>query len=608
MVSKRLGVKIEGARALREATGPADSPNTYCVCEILGKPRINITTQVINSTCDPVWEHTAELGDFLEADSLLFSIWEKDGLLGMGDALLGQASLSGAQALAGFEGELLLSGGAGDGAGAYVKVKVEPPPPGCPAAPRRGASPEPPSPGRARAAGRRSSEEAHGGGSLPRGRRAASEPPPGSVRAGRPTEKVCGPERFFYDRHSYTGTARFGAGGPRGASAGGPGGGAPEGAGPGGAAPQPAALPRCAPGRGSSFPRAGRAASEPPPGSTRCGGPTRRERGPERFFYETGRYTGTHQHGGPSTTETGPLQEVLVAGFAGASAAGNGKYRRHGELGGRSCFAKLDGGAFLYCLARRTWCIAPHLGAATRDAWATMEDGTASPPVGAWRVNGAASASGQPRVEAASHLRIAELEQVTRPSLRHGSTFCASSAHTHSRRMPCAMVDKASSMPRPASATQGACQHYEELTIAAKYRRGVLSYDFDGIGRSVPEADCPPLGGLPRPGLRPCISPSSTGSSKCSGRQVTRHHSCGPPPGAQVGSAAKSLPSPGGAATVYLPPVRLPLQFPHGCDDYQEAVPPCGSGLLHCRAEVRPLPRSRKLSDARARTLRLVVS
>lgn len=163
-----------------------------------------------------------------------------------------------------------------------------------------------------------------------------------------------------------------------------------------------------------------------------------------------------------------------MAGFAEPNEEGNGKYWSCGELGGRGCFEKREPKSFLYCLAQRTWCIAPKSGMAREEAWATMEASgfVAAPPVGEWRVN-SASASGKPRVEA-MNMRFAGLEEVTRPGLRRGGTYCYSSAHTYSNRSPASMVDKAlSSMPRPSSAPQGARHNYEKLTKAAMYRQGL---------------------------------------------------------------------------------------------------------------------------------------
>mmetsp|Transcript_46428 Transcript_46428/g.129190 ORF Transcript_46428/g.129190 Transcript_46428/m.129190 type:complete len:932 (-) Transcript_46428:17-2812(-) len=105
-------------------------PDTYCVCELEGKPS-KFQTPVANQSADPVWYHAGELVDFVPGDVVALSVFEK----GSGvadDELLGRSSLAvEAQHLGGRRTEVNLVAvpgrcrRAGFGAGFVGKPSVE---------------------------------------------------------------------------------------------------------------------------------------------------------------------------------------------------------------------------------------------------------------------------------------------------------------------------------------------------------------------------------------------------------------------------------------------------------------------------------------------------
>merc|ERR1719507_206217 len=89
-----LRITLVGAKGLRDAdwmpgTGTSDP---YCVCELLGKPDApRVETQVIKNTCDPVWNHEAELPVYTPGDTLVFKVYDQ--VFGKADDFLGSLTL-----------------------------------------------------------------------------------------------------------------------------------------------------------------------------------------------------------------------------------------------------------------------------------------------------------------------------------------------------------------------------------------------------------------------------------------------------------------------------------------------------------------------------------
>jgi hypothetical protein len=88
-------VHIIGAMGLRDADtflgqGASDP---YCICEVLGKPENRTQTPHIMDNCNPVWNHEGTFTHMLSADSMVFTVWDKDPSVKKDD-LLGTARLS----------------------------------------------------------------------------------------------------------------------------------------------------------------------------------------------------------------------------------------------------------------------------------------------------------------------------------------------------------------------------------------------------------------------------------------------------------------------------------------------------------------------------------
>jgi len=125
-MDQTLKITIASARGLRDADWMPGSGKSdpYCNCEIVGKKAPKIQTKVINNTCDPVWEHQAEMVGYSPGDVLLFKIYDQD--FGTQDDFLGKASIASEQFYpAGFEGELPLIN-AGKGIRAFLKIRIHP--------------------------------------------------------------------------------------------------------------------------------------------------------------------------------------------------------------------------------------------------------------------------------------------------------------------------------------------------------------------------------------------------------------------------------------------------------------------------------------------------
>jgi len=123
-----LRMVIVGARGLRDAdwvpgTGKSDP---YCTCEVLSRPEATkVQTSVINDTCEPTWDHEAEIAGFQPGDVLVFKVYDQD--LGKSD-FLGTVSLKSEQFYpGGFDGDVPLAD-AGKGIQAFLKLKIPPVP------------------------------------------------------------------------------------------------------------------------------------------------------------------------------------------------------------------------------------------------------------------------------------------------------------------------------------------------------------------------------------------------------------------------------------------------------------------------------------------------
>mmetsp|Transcript_34793 Transcript_34793/g.68688 ORF Transcript_34793/g.68688 Transcript_34793/m.68688 type:complete len:773 (+) Transcript_34793:38-2356(+) len=125
-MEQTLKVTIVSARGLRDADRMpgAGKSDPYCTCEVLGKKVPKIQTKVVNNTCDPVWEHQAQIVGFSPGDVLVFKLYDKD--IGKRDDFLGTAFMTTEQFYpTGFEGELPLSE-AGPGINAFLRIRIHP--------------------------------------------------------------------------------------------------------------------------------------------------------------------------------------------------------------------------------------------------------------------------------------------------------------------------------------------------------------------------------------------------------------------------------------------------------------------------------------------------
>lgn len=423
-VARRLSVTIVGARGLRAPggdEGDADAEgeleggggggdgsgvDAYCICEISGRPSVHTKTESVEGTGDLTWDHAAEL-EVGEDDALTFAVWDSV-------HFLGQAKLGSAKIAAGFDGELLLSG-AGSDATSHLRVKVQVLPNRMASTPvQRHGSQSGVGTTHGRMLGR--SVSAPGFGS--RGVRTTSEPPASARKRHKPTDKDFGPERLYYCiRPGHHGSAMF-RGGLFHHDL--------------GEYIRPGLL------HGGTHVSAKRA--RPKSAGARMQTTlkpvweTDETRGPEKLYFDTARYTGTARHGGPSTVETGNLSQLVVKGSLRLSQerdtrppGGDPKRRfvKLGELGGRPYFEQVGGGLYLYCHAKEKWCISDKLGDAPQEAWAEAPSSSSAspgcsaeqPPIGLWRTN-SKRAAGTVTVDAFDRV-VGNLSQVTRSNLQY---------------------------------------------------------------------------------------------------------------------------------------------------------------------------------------------
>jgi len=94
--SKALSVRIMGALDVDETL--RGSSDTYCVCEVEGKPGARVETTRVRDAGESMWNSEQTLNMYSPGDDLVFSLWGGDG--SGKDDLLGRAVLPSAQ----FEG------------------------------------------------------------------------------------------------------------------------------------------------------------------------------------------------------------------------------------------------------------------------------------------------------------------------------------------------------------------------------------------------------------------------------------------------------------------------------------------------------------------------
>jgi len=119
-------LRIIGARALRNADKAffGNKSDPYCVCQVLGKPTLQLRTPTINRCLDPEWNFMGELNGVRRGDELEFVVWDEDTL--KGPDLLGKARLAFDQFRpCGFSGELELTDtGNKDSVQSIIKLEV----------------------------------------------------------------------------------------------------------------------------------------------------------------------------------------------------------------------------------------------------------------------------------------------------------------------------------------------------------------------------------------------------------------------------------------------------------------------------------------------------
>merc|ERR1740121_752687 len=85
-----LKVTILNAMGLRDADWIGNS-DSYCLCEVVGKPHTRKATSVFEESQNPVWNSLVVIADFEDHDILQFTVRDKD--WGKNDDLLGVAKL-----------------------------------------------------------------------------------------------------------------------------------------------------------------------------------------------------------------------------------------------------------------------------------------------------------------------------------------------------------------------------------------------------------------------------------------------------------------------------------------------------------------------------------
>jgi len=126
-----IRVVIRSARGLRDTDfhPGVDKSDPYCVCEFVGKPETQTSTDIVNDCLDPVWDHLAFMGPYERGDSLLINIYDYDPgaeTLG-GDDSLGTLTLLVEDVLATSGPAEYKLNNAGSGATAFVTLEIDGP-------------------------------------------------------------------------------------------------------------------------------------------------------------------------------------------------------------------------------------------------------------------------------------------------------------------------------------------------------------------------------------------------------------------------------------------------------------------------------------------------
>lgn len=118
-MTETLVVTVEYAKGLRDADWipMAGKSDPYCILGLRGKDHTRSETKAISNTCDPEWNQTLEIGDYVPGDVLEISVWDKDP--GKPDDLLGEGILYLASFNGTFDGGVVLSQ-----TGAFVRLQV----------------------------------------------------------------------------------------------------------------------------------------------------------------------------------------------------------------------------------------------------------------------------------------------------------------------------------------------------------------------------------------------------------------------------------------------------------------------------------------------------
>eukprot|EP00928_Gymnodinium_smaydae_P090482 TRINITY_DN74274_c0_g1_i1.p1 TRINITY_DN74274_c0_g1~~TRINITY_DN74274_c0_g1_i1.p1 ORF type:complete len:475 (-),score=75.17 TRINITY_DN74274_c0_g1_i1:115-1539(-) len=95
----RVQVAILGAVGLPSLLCSNGPPDSYCMCEVIGKPRSRVMSDVAMQVKEPIWNCNAQIEDFAPEDVLEFSVFARRPWPST-DALVGKARLSGASILA----------------------------------------------------------------------------------------------------------------------------------------------------------------------------------------------------------------------------------------------------------------------------------------------------------------------------------------------------------------------------------------------------------------------------------------------------------------------------------------------------------------------------
>jgi len=121
----RVMIRFIEARCVNRSWVCVDS---FCKCEVVGKPECMVRTKVQRSKTIPMWNEEHELHDCMEGDALLFTLQERERLTkGIKGALMGMATLASKQFRPnGWKGELDIKYGELETCDAMLRVEVTP--------------------------------------------------------------------------------------------------------------------------------------------------------------------------------------------------------------------------------------------------------------------------------------------------------------------------------------------------------------------------------------------------------------------------------------------------------------------------------------------------